>query len=258
MVRLFFLLFFIAQLSYAQSLAEVEKTPLKVDTFIGIDSYNSLYFTKGMVLHKKSSSQNFQFTDFQLGAITSVDVINPLNVVVFYGDTNTAVLLDNRLSEIERIQFNNLPEFLNISAATNAGGNRLWVFNIDSQQLELYNYRTGRSSIISQPITANVISQTSNFNYCYILTEKKIRVYNIFGGIVHEIPISEATKIVQHNENYLVLKNNQLHFYKQNTPEPKVLKTPNITIKDLQLTQDFLYIYDREFLYKIALNQPKN
>ncbi len=210
-----------------------------------------------MVLHKKAAAQNFQFTDFQLGAITSVDMINPLNVVVFYSGTNTAVLLDNRLNEIERIEFNNLPQFLNISAATNAGGNRLWIFNIDSQQVELYNYRTGRSQVISQPITANVVSVTSNFNYCYVLTEKKIRVYNIFGGIVSEISISEASKIVQQNENYMVLKNNELNFFKQNNAEPLQLKTSNISIKDLQLSQDFLYIYDREFLYKFDFKQPK-
>lgn len=245
------------QFSTAQTVTQLAKTPLKADTFIGYDSYESSYLTRGMVLHKKSISENFQFTDFQLGPITSVDIGNPLNVILFYGDTNTVVLVDNRLNEIERIEFNNLPDFLNISAATNAGGNRLWVFNMDSHQLELYNYRTGRRSIISQPITATDVKQTSNFNYCYILTEKKVRSFNIFGGIVSEIPISEVSKIVQYNERYIVLKNNKLLFFKQGDSKTTLLKTLNINIKDLQLTQDFLYIYDREFLYKFAFTQPK-
>ncbi|MGB0949537.1 MAG: hypothetical protein ACPGU0_05475, partial [Marinirhabdus sp.] len=137
----------------AQEAVLLEKLPLGASTFIATDAYNSTYYTKNGVLYKQGGQGSFQFNDFTLGAVTSVDVINPLNIVVFYQGANTVVLLDNRLSEIERFSFNSLPEIVNVGTATNAGNNRLWIFNIDTQQLERYDYRTRKRTPLSQPFT---------------------------------------------------------------------------------------------------------
>ncbi len=114
---------------------------MDADTFIGIDSYKDIYYIKNQVFYKKNNINTFNFKDFQLGEIYSVDIINPMTIAVYYQDFNTVVLLDNKLSEIERINFNNLSEFINSSQAMIAANNSLWFINMDSQQLELYNYR---------------------------------------------------------------------------------------------------------------------
>jgi len=257
MKHFLFLLFFLAQIVVGQKVTEVSKIPLVVDTFIGIDAYNNSYVVKRKTLEKKGQDGTFVFNDFLLGEITSVDIINPLKVVVFYEDTNTVVLLDNKLSEMERISFNNLPQFVNISSASNAGNNSLWIFNVDTQQLELYNYRSGRTTIVSQPFEGKLKSQASNFNYCFMLTETKIRTYNIYGSILSEIDINGLNKIVQQNEKLLAVGENQLLFFSENTIKPLNIPIPENKIKDLQLTQDFLYIYDGNFLHTFSITQPK-
>ena len=102
-----------------------------------------------MVLYKEGGDGSFSFNDFQLGRLSSVDILNPLKVVLFYEDTNTVLLLDNRLNVIERIAFNNLMDFINVGNATNAGNSNLWIFNVDSQQLELFNYITNIKNVVS-------------------------------------------------------------------------------------------------------------
>jgi hypothetical protein len=162
-MRSIFLLFlFVTFYLNAQEFELVSSAELNETTFIGVDSYKNLYSIKDMVLYKKGPDGNFTFNDFQLGNLSSVDIINPLKIVLFYADTNTVLLLDNRLNLIERIVFNNLPEFVNISTATNAGNSNLWIFNVDSQQLELYNYITNLKTIVSQPFPGKLISQASN------------------------------------------------------------------------------------------------
>jgi hypothetical protein len=126
MKHLLILVFLIYNNGFSQEL--VDSFPLEADHFIGYDSYKNLFYTAGMVVHKTGPTGVFQFTDFQLGPISTVDIINPLNIVVYYGQTNTAILLDNRLNQIERINFNTIAPFINTSAATNAGSNKLWVF----------------------------------------------------------------------------------------------------------------------------------
>ena|SRR5690606_9717719 len=263
MKQLFSLFLFICQFGISQSLAPISTAPLVADRFIGLDNYKNTYFIKERVLHKQGPDGNFIFNDLQLGRISSVDIINPLKVVVFFQDTNTVVLLDNKLNEIERINFNNLPLFMNVSTATNAGNNSLWLFNVDTQQLELYNYGSKLQTVVSQPFPGKLISQASNFNYCFTLTEKKLRAFNIYGSILNETDSEGYEKIIQQNENLVALKENSLYyipdFAKRNEAIPNEtvkLAFPEITIKELQLTNDFLYIYDGENLHTFKLTIP--
>ena len=241
----------------SQEITLVETTPLDVNTFVGIDSYNDTFYIKDQILFKKTSKSIFNFKDFQLGEIYSVDIVNPMNIVVYYQDFNTVVLLDNKLSEIERINFNNIFEFINSSQATLAANTSLWVFNMDSQQLELYNYRSNTKILVSQPINGEVLSIASNFNYSFILTEEKIRAYNIYGSLLAEIKNEGFQKIVQLNENLIAIKDNELYYIDKETREITKIKSPEISIKDLQLTQDFLYIYNENKISTFKLTLPK-
>ena len=235
----------------------VEQTELDADVFIGINTFDEVFYIKDQVLYKESKTNLINFKDFQLGQIYSVDIVNPMNIAVYYQDFNTIVLLDNRLTEIERVNFNELSEFINTSTATLAANNSLWVFNIDSQQLESYNYRSNNKVLVSQPINGDVLSQASNYNYCFVLTEEKIRSYNIYGSLIAEINNEGFQKIVQLNENLIAIKDNELYYIDKRTKEISKIKSPEINIKDLQLTQDFLYIYDGKQVHKFRLTLPK-
>jgi hypothetical protein len=247
----------LAQSLLGQAVKLIESTPFKADTFIGVDGYKNLYFVKTNVFHKQGAEGSFMFNDYQLGQISSVDIINPLKIVLFYEDVNTVVLVDNKLSEIERINFNNVPDLINVSTATNAGNNKLWIFNVDTNQLELYDYRSQRRTTVSQPFVGKLLSQASNFNYCFMLTERKLRTFNVYGSLLSELAAEGFEKIVQQNENVLALKRNELFYISENSIKPIKIPISENTIKDLQLTQDLLYIYDGINILIYKLTQPK-
>lgn len=254
---------FFTQSFFAQQISAVAETVLVADTFVGIDSYNNTFFIKDQVLNKVGGKGIFNFNDYQLGNISSVDIINPLKVIVYYEDTNTTVLLDNRLSEIERINFNDLPQFINTAFVTNAGNNRLWLFNVDSQQIELYNYRNKTKTIISQPLTEKVLSVASNFNYCFVLTENSLLSYNIFGSILSEKKAAGFERIFQQDEKIYAIKNNELFRFSSEAgndvdknSEIKKIEVPQINLMDVYPTQDFLYIYDGKSIFTLKLTLP--
>src|SRR5690606_12677005 len=235
MKSIYFLLFFlIFQIGFGQSVALESSVPFIADRFIGRDNYKNIYFLKDRVLHKQGGEGNFIYNALLLGRISSVDIINPLKVVVFFQDTNTVVFLDNKLSEIERISFNNLPQFLNVSTATTAGSNSIWIFNVDTQQLELYNYKTKFNTVVSPPFPGRLASQASNFNYCFVLTGRKLRAFNVYGTLLNETPFEGFEKIVQQNENVVAVKDNSLWYipdfprHLDKTPrEPVTLDLPD-------------------------------
>lgn len=260
----FFFSFLIFQIGFGQTVVLKTTKTYVMDSFVGIDNFKNIYFLKDRVLHKQGEKGNFIYNALQLGRITSVDIINPLKLIIFFQDTNTVVLLDNNLNEIERIDFNNLRQFLNVSSATNAGNNSLWIFNMDTQQLELYDYRAKMQTVVSQPYPGKLVSQASNFNYCFTLSDDNLRAFNIYGSLLNEMPMEGYEKIVQQNENLVALKDNTLYFIpdfaKSNgeaSGETTKLELPEMTIKDLQLSKDFLYIYDGENLHTFSLTFPK-
>lgn len=257
-MKIFLTIFFISvTTAFSQELTLVNKAALQVDHFIGFDAYKHIYFIKNGALHKEGELGKFVFQDFQLGPIASVDIINPLNVVVFYAEMNTVVFLDNRLNEKERINFNDLPSFLNISAATNAGNNKLWIFNTNTQQLELYHYRNQQQTQVSQPFKGKFVTQVSNFNTCTILTNTHLRQINLYGSLLSEIKLEDYKSIVQNNEKIVAVKDNSLFLIHENAVNRLSFTFNENPIKDLQLTQDFLYIYDSKILYTFTLTQPK-
>ncbi|HPF12007.1 MAG TPA: hypothetical protein PKW08_07475 [Flavobacteriaceae bacterium] len=256
-MRLLLFLCLLAQGVCGQNLQLANKSALKADRFIGIDSYRHVYFIKNGALHKQGELGTFAFQDFQLGPVSSVDIINPLNVVVFYAEMNTVVFLDNRLNEKERINFNDLPSFLNVSFVTNAGNNRLWIFNSDTQQLELYHYRNQQQTLVSQPLKGKVLKQVSDFNECTLLSEHTLRKINSYGSLLYEIPLEGFSKITSYQEKLMGVKENQLFWIDKAAVQPLTVTLNEKPIKDLQLTQEFLYIYDGETLFTFSLTQPK-
>jgi hypothetical protein len=245
------------QTAFGQTYHKTSQIPLSVSKFIGYDNYDHLYTVTDMVLRKENATQGYKFTDFQLGNITSVDIINPFNVVVFYAQTNTVLLLDNKLSLIEQINFNLLEDVANISRVSNAGGNKLWLFNADSQQLELYNYRNNTKNSISLPIAEIPTDQSSDFNYNYILTPRGVKVYTVFGGLVKSVAFQGGEKVITHKGRVLVVKDNMIYEIIENSFKLLSIKTTQISIQDLQVFEDFLYIYDRKNVHSFVVQKPK-
>lgn len=260
----FFLLVLSVQLS-AQPKPALTTVLLNAQTYIGTDAYKNNYFIEEMAFYKKGPDGDYVFKDFSLGVIDKVDIINPLKIMLFYQQTNTVVFVDNRLNEVDRFSFNELQQFVNIGAAGNAGNSRLWLFNIDSQQLELFDYRLERKLQSSLPMEGNLVAMASNFNYCYLLFKDKLITYNVYGSFLSEIPIENGKLIAQNDEDVWVVKNNTVFSYTEpglNSPtkpsKVKKISLPEITVKQLHLTQDFLYIYDGKLLHQFTNNQPKN
>ena len=263
MKSIVFLFLFFGLAATAQTLTKVDSIPLDAEVFVGKDSYQNIYFIKDMVLHKTGPLGEFVFRDYQLGPPASVDIINPLNVVLYYEEANTVVMVDNRLNELERINFNTINDFVNVGAARNAGNNRLWIFNIDNQQLELYNYRSGLRLPISQPISEEVIGLANDFNYCYVLTTNAIQKYNVYGSFLSESGAENFEQIVQQNEWLFALKEGVVYLEAKLDEDTVILLSPinpaipENPILNLQLTQDFLYIYDGNFVHSYTLTKPK-
>ena len=96
-------------MGWAQAPKATLTKALQAETYIGTDAYTNQYFIDEMAFYKQGPDGTYVFKDFSLGPLSKVDIINPLKMMLFYNQTNTVVFVDNRLNEVERINFINLP-----------------------------------------------------------------------------------------------------------------------------------------------------
>ena len=70
----------------------------------------------------------FNVVNNNLGEIHSIDVGNPFKIMTFYRDQQTILLLDNTLSEIQRIRIADW-KLQDVTAACLSPDNALWLFD---------------------------------------------------------------------------------------------------------------------------------
>ncbi|MEO8933481.1 MAG: hypothetical protein ABI295_04170 [Xanthomarina sp.] len=232
----------------------VSKTPFEADTVIGMDNFGTVYFIKKSTLYKIEDKKNYSYSNVQFGKITSVNSFNPLKVTVFYKDFNTAFILDNRFTEILKIDFSSLDYYKNVSFASTANDNALWVFNEDIQQLELFDYKSNKTKATTLPIESKALDLKSNYNYAWLLTEKFLYKYNYFGSLVYKVKNEGYTSIVESNDKIFLVKHNRVSFFDEAARMYQLIEIPDLLTKQFLVTNESLYIYDSKFLHKFQLN----
>ncbi|GAA3513540.1 hypothetical protein GCM10022393_29170 [Aquimarina addita] len=237
---------------------QLDSIALKADRFIGVDSFGAIYFTEGNIFYKKWNQQQWQFGDFILGELTDVYVLNPLKIVLFYQPSNTVVLVDKYLNEIDRINFNTITEFKNVTQVSPANENRIWVFDSNTQQLEIFDTTSEKTIVKTQPISTLPHSQHSNFNYCWLLTSDKLLLFNIYGSLLTQIENENFLNLKIINNDLILQKEDGLYFLSNKAQKKEKINLPEIPIKQFYVTNEILYIYDQRKIYSFALTPQKN
>ena len=254
-----FLLFFISLSINAQKLVEtafIKKMAFEADTILNTDNFDHTLYISDNILFKKSKELqglDLGYYNFQMGTISSVNTFNPLKINVFYKDFNTAIILDNRLAEIFKIDFNTLQPYKNVSHISTGFDNTLWVFNQEAQILELYDYKTNATRAKTLPIKGDVLDLKSNYNSCLLLAKDYLYIYNYFGSLVKKIKNDGFTEIVENNGNVILRKANRLFYLKDNSETLTAIQLPDLLIKQFFATNETLYIYDGESLHEFKL-----
>ena len=220
----------------------IDKTDLKVETLISVDNFGTIYYIKNDVIHKRTHENTITYNNLQLGTLESANAFNPLKINLFYKDFNTVIILDNRLAEIFKIDFNTLPSYKDVSHISTGYDNTIWVFNQNLQKLELFDYKTRKTRAQTVPVQSAVLDLTSNYNSCWLLTENYLYVYNYFGSLQKKVKNNGYTSLVESNESIFLKKENTLFFMKSNQDEILPIIIPNLLINQFLVTNETLYI----------------
>ncbi len=257
MKKLLYILFFFGFTCIAQQQVRAslkDSIPLKAKSIFGVDTFGMLYYTtENNTFHKKAKDTTITYTNFQLAEITTANAFNSLKINLFYKDFNTVIILDNRLAEIFKIDFNTTQPYKNVSFVSTGFDSTLWIFNQDFQQLELFDYKTNTTRLKTVPVQSDVLDLKSDYNNCYMLTENYLYIYNYFGSLIAKHK-NEGYERLAFSEAHLILKKaNQLYILQKNQTDIQSIEHPNLLINQFLVTNETLYIYEDEILRQYQL-----
>lgn len=223
---LYLLFFSFVKLSFSQEVIIaklLDSVSLNADIFIGVDNFEDHYYTNGNTLYKQTPNQTYSYTNTQLGNITSVDITNPLKILVFYRNFNTIVILDNRLNELsDRINLSDSNYGKNATYVTISSNNNLWLYSLDDNILTLWNYETKEIIFDSQPLQFyqdkfEAIAQTSTYENCWLISENGIIEFNEYGSFIEAKEIINISTLRPYKNGFIYLKRNNFYFNEDKT-----------------------------------------
>lgn len=253
-----YLLIFFCSIALSQSdsliaVKLIDKTTEFKEGLIYKDAFNSEYFLISNSLQKKTDDHIVYYNNVQLGDVESVNLFNPLKINLFYKDFNTVIILDNRLAEIFKIDFNSSTNYKNISHVSTGSDNTLWLFNLDTQQLELFDYKLNKVRLNTVPIQGEVLDLKSDYNYCWLLTKDFIYEFNYFGSLMNKIKNEGFTELEPSKGNLILKRKSELFFIRNGTSVATKIDLPKLLINAFFVNRETLYIYDTNSLYKYQL-----
>lgn len=259
-MRLASILFMFTLTIGAQSkiaVTSVGKTAFKADTFVGRDNFGFDYFIGDNVLSKVSEKAIPEYKNLSLGKIARADIQNPLQIVLFYENFNTAVLLDNQLNETLKIAFSDNPVPIIASAVGMASSNRLWIFNSLSQKVGLYDYLKNDFRELTVPFSGKVAHYDSDFNYFYWIDEHNNRfACDIYGKVSEYGKFAECDRFeIIDNKWILFSKEGNLYAYEVQSDKKIPIQIAEKTFKSFHYQAQILSIFTTEGItnYKIIL-----
>ena len=254
--KLFILLFFIVSISSSQEIETkfISTTPLHADTFIGVDEFDHIYYLKNNVLFKKSENDNINYSNVQLGKITSVNIQNPFKIVLFYKDFNSVIILDNKLNELtNRIDLTKETLFNNVELVSISSENDLWLYASDTK-LYLYDYKNHFVKLQTQPMNfyhnglePKLIKSTYK-NVWLIATDGVIQ-FNEYGNYIEFFKQKEITKFFPLKKRLVYCMDSSFYLLENNLSFPILLEYKK-TMKDIYVNNTSIYIYDGSDIHK--------
>jgi hypothetical protein len=233
----------------------ISKNETTNENIRGIDNLNNIYSIKNNELIKSSDVKNYYYRNSLYSNISSIDVRNSLKIKLFYEDSNTLVVLDNKLSEISKINFNIINPNKIISKFSASNDNNIWVYNELNSKIELYNYINNTFEVVNSEISGEVISLKSNYKYCWVLTDSQLYKFNYFGSLITKNAVNNIQQIEIFNDNLFFKKDNELFYYDQDLLIEYKLDLENLLIKDFFVINQSLYIYDSEHFIKYQIQK---
>ena len=222
-----------------------------------IDNLGRIYVVTDkniLINYRPDFKEMYRHANTKSGAISSIDVSNPLKITVFYDNFNKIKIFDNTLTQITEM---NLSEkFSDITACASSNDGTYWVY--DPTQFKLLKINENAEVLLEtsnindfgmQDISITDIREKSNF---VLLTDrtKGFYVFDNLGQYAFHVPAIDILSFQFDGKNIIYYTKEGLKFYSLIFKETHEITLPNDVKIDgckfvIYHDQDFYVVYNK-------------
>jgi hypothetical protein len=219
------------------------------------DPIGNVYIIRLNHLQKygRDFSRAAEYTNLFLGNISSIDVSDPLRILIYYGDLNQIIWVDNYLSEIRSpVSLDDLgADQTRLVCSSNQGG--FWILNGLNNQLQYYDVNL---QLIHESMTLNSLTgpdiepafMLEKSRHVYLnIPEFGILVFDQFANHVRTIPLEIPGAFQVTDQNLYFFSEGELLRFNFHSNESGNVPLPEVKeILKVEMQPDFLYIFRPE------------
>lgn len=238
----FIFLVFFSNVSFAQQRPlTVIDTPARAVFVDNLDAVYVLTPKEELLKYDARGVLKWRYSNNRYGKVKSVDVTDPLRVIVFYADFQQVVVLNNNLSQISTYSFAYNSSLL-VSAIATADNNAFWIFETTSNSLiKLSNdfSENIRSTNLYQLFDELVFPKKILVANQHIYLQKpnnEILIFDAFGAFLRSVSLNGLADFEIHNGKLVYITGKKLNFYDVSSQNAITTPLPtNAEIKQVSL-----------------------
>jgi len=238
-MSLFHLFIFCALFSILSTSVAQTQIPNITADFIKLDPYGNIYAVKESQLYKFSSQGKllFHYSDNTLGVISSIDVFNPMKIMLFYQNSGTLVFLNEQLTPIREPVSLFDANYFTISLASYSAANQIHLYdNVNRYLLTLdfFMREISRTPINFPSFNPIKMIELEEKTLAIHDTEQGVFLFDIFSTFNKLIPLITPRSVTVTPELIYFANDNEITIYNYKTMS---IETQQLPISNVIQTQ---------------------
>lgn len=246
---LFIVLIFLGFISNDSKFKLIKSISVSSNSFT-TDNLGNIYIINGTTLSKYDSEGNLlkSYSNKNYGNISSMDVTNPMKLIVFYESFQYIILLDNMLTPSSEPVSLEVLGYNQTSLACSSHNNGLWIYN--KQNFELIRFD---QNFLQTNKTENITRQVMNeVNPNFLIEQnnkvflndfsKGIFVFDIYGTYSKTIPLKGLGSFQISNDDIIYFKDGKLKSYNMKTLSEAEINLPTTETLFARSEKEKLYL----------------
>lgn len=213
------------------------------------DNLQNIYLYRGNSIRKYSSQGQllYNYSDKSYGAITLIDVNDPLKMLVFYKDFPEIVLLDNTLSQNGNPFSPSDAGYPLATIACTSHDNGVWLYDAQNFQLIRLDVnlnvvqKTGNlAQVLGIQLNPDYLLEYNNFVYMND-SAQGILVFDSYGTYYKTIPITGLRSFQVRENDLFYISKNRIHTFHLKTIMEDQTTAPDTLATEIRVEKNLLY-----------------
>jgi len=186
--------------------------------FITLDPYGNIYAVKEAQVSKYSLQGKllFSYSNQKLGIISSIDVFNPMKIMLFYQDAGTLVFLNEQLAPIQDPISLFDANYFTISLASYSAANQIHLYDNTNKYLITLDFNMreiARTPLNFSSFNPTQMIELEEKSLAFHDPETGIYLFDTFGTFNKRISILTPATVTVNSELIYHTCNNEVNIY---------------------------------------------